>query len=232
MFKGYLSNISLDGISKDVFEKQLTKVFNNLTKQDKSDTQKMKTEVSKLRSQLEIMEGNWSIETNSKKQEILWKNIENTEMKIVEIENEIDKHENSILNLNTYLKYAVNMIYNPLKMWEEIELGDKQRLQNLIFPEGNIYNKENSHIEPLSMNNFFNIKHNNTANYLGKEKGLNSKKTVKPPYVPRAGLEPAQPNGHKILSLACLPFHHLGRPERKTGLEPATPTLARSCSTN
>ena len=23
-----------------------------------------------------------------------------------------------------------------------------------------------------------------------------------------AGLEPAQPNGHKILSLACLPFHH------------------------
>ncbi len=27
-------------------------------------------------------------------------------------------------------------------------------------------------------------------------------------YVLGAGLEPAQPNGHKILSLACLPFHH------------------------
>ena len=25
-------------------------------------------------------------------------------------------------------------------------------------------------------------------------------------YVPGAGLEPARPNGHKILSLACLPI--------------------------
>ena len=28
--------------------------------------------------------------------------------------------------------------------------------------------------------------------------------------VPGAGLEPAQPNGHRILSPACLPFHHPG----------------------
>ena len=80
------------------------------------------------------------------------------------------------------------MVYNPLIMWNEIELGDKQRFQNLIFPKGIIYNKENSHIEPLSLNNFFNIKGNNTVNYLGKEKGLNSEKSVKSPYVLGAGV--------------------------------------------
>ena len=51
--------------------------------------------------------------------------------------------------------------------------------------------------------------------------------------VPRAGLEPARPYEHRILSPACLPVpppgHNL---ERKTGLEPATPTLARLCSTS
>ena len=39
----------------------------------------------------------------------------------------------------------------------------------------------------------------------------------KPPYllrrplVPEAGLEPARPDGHKILSLACLPIPPLGQ---------------------
>ena len=85
-------------------------------------------------------------------------------------------------------------------------------------------------------------------------------------FVPKTGLEPAQPCGHQSLKLACLPISPFGRIvlqnekgnqifafvffeintnyidiseqilvrllERKTGLEPATPTLARSCSTN
>ena len=54
----------------------------------------------------------------------------------------------------------------------------------------------------------------------------------------RVGLEPTRPCGQGILSPSCLPFHHqsvssdFGALERKTRLELATPTLARSCSTN
>lgn len=158
VFKDYLSNLSVDGISKDVFEKQLTKVFNNLTKQDKLDTQQMKTEASKLRSQLKQMEKEWALETHPKKKDILWSNIEDTEKKIVEIEKEIDKHENSMLNLDIYLKYAISMVFNPLNMWDKVDLGDKQRFQNLMFPKGIVFHKENSHIEPLEVNSFFNVK--------------------------------------------------------------------------
>ena len=61
--------------------------------------------------------------------------------------------------------------------------------------------------------------------------------------VPGAGIEPALPDGNKILSLACLPVPPPGRQwikkspqqsegfERETRFELATPTLARSCST-
>lgn len=193
VFKDYLSNLSVNGISKDVFEKQLTKVFNNLNKQDKLDTQQMKTEVSKLRTQLKILEGNWALETHPKKKDILWNNIENTEKKIVEIENEIDKHESSMLNLDTYLKHAINMVYNPLKMWSKIDLGDKQRFQSMIFPKGIVFHKENSHIEPLEINNFFNINSYNIGDCSKKEMGFNSFFTVKSQPVLGAGLEPAQP---------------------------------------
>lgn len=53
--------------------------------------------------------------------------------------------------------------------------------------------------------------------------------------VPQAGLEPAQPKGHRILSPACLPIPPPGQisiEERKTGFEPATSTLARLRSTS
>jgi hypothetical protein len=64
--------------------------------------------------------------------------------------------------------------------------------------------------------------------------------------VPRAGLEPARTCVQGILSPSCIPFHHRGKKnvqkpkkplsgfpvERKTGLEPATLTLARLRSTN
>ena len=51
--------------------------------------------------------------------------------------------------------------------------------------------------------------------------------------VPQAGLEPARQKRHRILSPACLPVPPPGHGmERKTGFEPATPTLARLCSTN
>ena len=43
-----------------------------------------------------------------------------------------------------------------------------------------------------------------------------------------AGLEPARPKEHRILSPACLPIPPLEQAtERKTGFEPATLTLAR-----
>ena len=45
-----------------------------------------------------------------------------------------------------------------------------------------------------------------------------------------AGLEPARPKEHRILSPACLPIpplEHMIGIERKTGFEPATLTLAR-----
>lgn len=72
-------------------------------------------------------------------------------------------------------------------MWDEVDLGDKQRFQNLIFPKGIVFHKENSHIEPLSMNNFFTINSYNIGDCSKKEKGFNSEKTVKSQPVLGAG---------------------------------------------
>ena len=56
-------------------------------------------------------------------------------------------------------------------------------------------------------------------------------------FVRRMRLELTRPCDHYPLKVACIPISPpaqglLKKSERKTGLEPATPTLARLCSTN
>ena len=192
-FNKQLSNTSIKDLDKKVFELQLTKVFNALTKEDKSDVQKMQTEATKLSNQLKQMEANWAIELNPKKQDILWNQIEEIEKKRNAIIKDLSNKENSILNLNDFLKYAVDLSCNPLKMWEVLDLGDKQSFQNLIFPEGVLFDKKNSHIEPITVNNFFIVNSNISMTYEDKKKELLDQKIKKSRYVPEAGLEPAQP---------------------------------------
>jgi hypothetical protein len=56
-------------------------------------------------------------------------------------------------------------------MWEKAELGDKQRFQNLLFPQGFYFDKENKHIEPLTVNRFFCCKPLIINELRAKEKG-------------------------------------------------------------
>ena len=147
----------------------------------------MKTEASKLTTQIKQMEASWAIEPNPKKQDILWKQIEETEKKINAINGELSNKEEAILNLSNFLKYAINLVYNPLEMWKKLELGDKQRFQNLLFPKGILFNKENGNIEPLSVNQFFTTKSIYSINYNNKKRKLSHENMKKSPFCTSGG---------------------------------------------
>ncbi|HHV85801.1 MAG TPA: recombinase family protein [Petrimonas sp.] len=83
-FNSYLSNTSIIDLNENLFEAQLTKVFEGLTREDKKDAQRMKTEAGKLTTELKQMEANWAIESNPKKKDILWKYIEENEKKSIQ----------------------------------------------------------------------------------------------------------------------------------------------------
>ena len=191
-FNDYLSNTTVKDLDKKIFETQLIKVFEGMNKEKKSDTKRMKTELSKLTALLKQMEANWAIETHPKKRDIMWNQIEETEKKINAMDREISNTENSILNLSDFLKYAIDLAYKPLEMWKKVELGDKQRFQNLLFPNGIYFDKENRHIEPLTVNQFFIVNPQFSMDYEHKKRGLSPENLRKSPCVLGAGLEPAQ----------------------------------------
>ena len=192
-FNNYLSNTTVKNLDKTVFETQLTKVFEGLTHEDRLDVQRMKTETGKLTTQLKQMEASWAMESHPKKRDILWNQIEETEKKINEIDKEFSNKENSILNLSNFLKYAIDLVYNPLEMWKKIELGDKKRFQNLLFPKGIHYSKENKHIEPLIVNQFFIVNPEFSRSCDKKEEDFSDENAEESRFVLGAGLEPAQP---------------------------------------
>ena len=72
-------------------------------------------------------------------------------------------------------------------------LGNKKRIQNLTFPNGLIYNKENDDIEPISINEFIFLLNSKSDSYKDKKKRQTIKNNDLSLSVPGAGLEPAQP---------------------------------------
>ena len=70
----------------------------------------------------------------------------------------------------------------------------KKRIQNLIFPDGLVYNKENDDIEPISKNEFIVIFDLKSTNCADKKRKTNHQNDDLSPLVLEAGLEPAQPS--------------------------------------
>jgi hypothetical protein len=59
-----------------------------------------------------------------------------------DIQKEISKSSISSSNLEKCVKFVVNACRNPLKTWESSGIGERMRMQNLLFPEGIIYDRE------------------------------------------------------------------------------------------
>ena len=80
-----------------------------------------------------------------------------------------------------------------LKLWQIANLGHKRQLQNLVFPDGIIWNKETDDIEPLSKNEFLFTWGLKSGSYGEKENGQTVVSDDLSALAPQLGLEPRTP---------------------------------------
>ena len=106
---------------------------------------------------------------------------------------EIEEKDKSILNLNDYISTGLEMKDKILKLWQLSNLSYKRRLQNLIFPDGIVWRKENDDIEPLSKNEFLFTYGLKSSSYKDKESGQIDFSTNLSALAPQLGLEPRTP---------------------------------------
>ena len=121
------------------------------------------------------------------------KALEKKEKERDEILSQLSEKDNSILNLDNYINYGLNLKDNILRLWRLANLGDKKRIQNLIFLDGLVYSKENDDIEPLSRNEFIFLFDSNSSSCEDTNKKTSHQNGDLSLFVLEAGLEPAQP---------------------------------------
>ncbi len=97
------------------------------------------------------------------------------------------------MNLDKYLDFSFKMRNNLFEMWQLQGLEGKRRLQNLVFPEGFVYDKNKDDIEPIRVNGFFLLNYSFSIDNRDKKEETNRQNDDLSLRVLEAGLEPAQP---------------------------------------
>jgi site-specific DNA recombinase len=123
----------------------------------------------------------------------------------LDISTEMDtlNFENS--NLEKRVEKYCQILGNLPHLWASNGYKGKLELQELMFPKGIVYDREISNYRTTEINEVAFAMTEIARDIEGNEKGDLGNFYQKSPSVPQAGIEPARPNGHRILSPACLP---------------------------
>ena len=176
-----------------VLKMQMEKLLQTMNKGNREIMDSLKKRLVTKKREIEQVEFNYAMEADVKGRQICQKALTKLESEKMNIEREIEGANIEILNLSKYVDFGMKMRRNLFELWELSELAEKKRLQELIFPEGFIYDKNEEDIEPIKVNQFFLEKPRNSIVYDENEKRTNLEKSDLSLHVLEAGLEPAQP---------------------------------------
>lgn len=189
-FESWADGIGLPETFSDALEAQLRKAFPILNKQGQEEVSAIKAKLTKKEGEIERIEYNLATAPNPKVQETCSKMLAKAETERDEILRDLKDKDHEILNLNDYITYGMAMRNNILKLWRLSDLTHKRIIQNLIFPDGIVWNKESDDIEPRSKNEFLFTWGSKSGGYEDKENGQTFVSDDLSALAPQLGLEP------------------------------------------
>lgn len=192
-FEQVLSGTALQGAFVDALRAQLKKAFPILNQEGAEEITALKTNLAHKEMEISRIEYNLAIAPTAKVQEICMQQLDKLEQEKAEIQRELRDKDNSLLNLDEYIDYALKLKDNMLKLWQIASLPHKRSLQNLAFPDGVVWDKENEIIEPLSKNEFLFVYDLKSINCGEKENGQTVISNNLSALAPPRGLEPRTP---------------------------------------
>ena len=191
VFEGWLNTVSFP--SRELLEAQLAKALPILNKNSQDEVASIKVNLTKKENEIERIEYNLATAPTPKIQETCSRMLAKAEAERDEILRELEDKDKSILNLDDYVQNGLTLRDNMLKLWQIANLGHKRQLQNLVFPDGIVWNKETDDIEPLSKNEFLFTWGLKSGSYGEKENGQTADYSNLSALAPPRGLEPRTP---------------------------------------
>ena len=193
-FEEWIDGVAIPQSLEEMLQSQLKRAFPILNKDGMEEVKAIRANLTNKNKEIEQIEENLATAKNPKDKEVCRKVLDKMEAEREEILSQLEERDKSILNLNGYVNYGLSIRDNMLKLWKLGNLYQKKRIQNLIFPDGLVYNKENDDIEPINKNEFIFIFDLKSTNCADKKRKTNHQNDDLSPLVLEAGLEPAQPS--------------------------------------
>jgi len=148
-----LSSFAIDERLIAPLKQQLVATFNSLNEQKAEDAKQLKATLKGIQNKLDTMEERFVMGEITKAQ------YEKFSQKLIaekaQIEASLGEGPKKLSNLEKYVDFSLKMCSEMGKMWVLGDYHTKQKLQQLVFPEGVAYDKENNDYRTEKVNSVF-----------------------------------------------------------------------------
>ncbi|MEM9680093.1 MAG: hypothetical protein AAF901_07185 [Bacteroidota bacterium] len=153
MFLKKLSLYHLDPKYGEILKEVMIYTYDEKTKEIRKNEAQIKKQLTVLNSKIESIKERFAIgEINI---DIYEKFNTKLSKEKVELENQLKDSTISSSNLKTAIDKAIKMSSNLNKMWLLGDLKQKAKIQNLVFPSGMSYDKQNNRVQTKRVNSIF-----------------------------------------------------------------------------
>lgn len=167
---------------------QLEKTFEEVNHGLYESIRMMKANLTELEKKMTRLEERYIDEELSK--ELYEKHMVKFRKEEKGLSEELEKMESQTSNLNNCIEVALTNALKLDRLWAESSYNEKQRLQNLVFPDGVFYNKENGQCRTPRVNFIFEIIACISKQLENKKAGHSNYEIELSGLVAGAGLEP------------------------------------------
>lgn len=209
LFIANLTNFEYQKKYKPALKKILLQTLKNKTSNAITESRLIKKKISEKHSQIEKLEVKF-VEGDINKE--LYEKFNSKYQKEVEIlEKELTNYDFHSSNFEMVIEKSLEIAQNISSAWVSASFEKKQKLQNLVFPEGLLYNKVKGVVRTPRVNSLFASIEPLVRVLAENKNGDSIKNRQKFSSVPGTGFEPARPFEHHHLKVACLPISTPGQ---------------------
>jgi site-specific DNA recombinase len=152
-FEAELGSYELDPQYREIIKEVMVYTYDYVTQEIRDNESQVKKELKKMESKIDTLEERYAIGEIDKP--IYEKFISKFNIEKVDLESNLLNSTISSSNLQNAINTALDMSSNLTDIWTCGDLGQKKKIQNLVFPSGLGYDKSNGKVRTTRVNSIF-----------------------------------------------------------------------------
>jgi site-specific DNA recombinase len=171
----------------ELMQCQLENTFNSLNQEVKENNGLVTKKLTEVNQKIETLEERFILGEIDK--ELYLKFVAKFKSEKQELDKQLQKQDITVSNLSEYINLSLNIASKLPSAWLSSNYAHKQKLQNLVFPEGIFYNRKNEECRTPRVNYIFSLI-GSLSNTLDQQKsGINSSFRTNAALVPGTRIE-------------------------------------------